>query len=59
VDVSLDSLGRASYEFADDAAWDHIAWSDALDSLARVATLFASALWRSDRPSHATRFNSS
>ena len=35
VDVSLDSLGRASYEFADDAAWDHIAWSDALDSLAR------------------------
>ncbi len=35
VDVTLDSVGRASYEFADDTAWDHIAWSDALDSLAR------------------------
>jgi len=35
VDVTLDSLGRASYEFADNTAWDHIAWSDALDSLAR------------------------
>jgi fructokinase len=35
VDVILDSLGRASYEFADDTAWDHMGWSDALDSLAR------------------------
>jgi fructokinase len=35
VDVILDSLGRASYEFAQNTAWDHIAWSDALDSLAR------------------------
>ena len=35
VDVTLDSLGRASYEFADNTAWDHIAWSDALHSLAR------------------------
>ncbi|HEX6628785.1 MAG TPA: carbohydrate kinase [Gemmatimonadaceae bacterium] len=35
VDVTLDSLGRASYEFAENPAWDHIAWSDALDSLAR------------------------
>ena len=35
VDVTLDSLGRASYEFAENTAWDHIAWSDALDSLAR------------------------
>jgi fructokinase len=35
VDVILDSLGRASYEFADDTAWDHMVWSDAVDSLAR------------------------
>jgi fructokinase len=35
VDVWLDSLGRASYEFAESTAWDRIAWSDALDSLAR------------------------
>ena len=35
VDVTLDSLGRPSYEFAENPAWDHIAWSDALDSLAR------------------------
>ena len=35
VDVTLDAQGRASYEFADNTAWDHIAWSDALDSLAR------------------------
>ena len=35
VDVTLDSLGRASYEFADNTAWDHLAWSNALDSLAR------------------------
>jgi fructokinase len=35
VDVTLDSLGRGSYEFADNTAWDHLAWSDALDSLAR------------------------
>jgi fructokinase len=35
VDVTLDSLGLASYEFADDTAWDHIPKSDALDSLAR------------------------
>ena len=35
VDVTLDSLGRASYEFAENTAWDHVGWSDALDSLAR------------------------
>jgi fructokinase len=35
VDVTLDSLGRPSYEIAENTAWDHIAWSDALDSLAR------------------------
>ena len=35
VDVTLDSLGRPSYEIAENAAWDHIVWSDALESLAR------------------------
>jgi len=35
VNVTLDSLGRPSYEFAENTAWDHLAWSDALDSLAR------------------------
>jgi len=35
VDVTLDSLGRPSYEFAANTAWDHITWSDALDALAR------------------------
>lgn len=35
VDVTLDSLGRPSYEIADNTAWDHIAWTDVLDSLAR------------------------
>ncbi|HEY1953202.1 MAG TPA: PfkB family carbohydrate kinase [Gemmatimonadaceae bacterium] len=35
VDVSLDSLGRGAYEFADDSAWDHMPRSNALDSLAR------------------------
>ena len=35
VGVFLDSLGRASYEFVANTAWDHIAWSDALDLLAR------------------------
>jgi len=35
VNVTLDSLGRASYEFAESTAWDHITWSDALDALAR------------------------
>jgi fructokinase len=35
VDVVLDSVGRASYEFADNTAWDHLVWSDALESLAR------------------------
>jgi fructokinase len=34
VDVTLDSLGRPSYEIADHTAWDHMPESDALDSLA-------------------------
>jgi fructokinase len=35
--VKLDVLGRASYEFAADAAWDHVAWSDGLQQLAARA----------------------
>jgi fructokinase len=32
--VKLDAAGRASYEFAADAAWDNVAWSDGLQQLA-------------------------
>ncbi len=34
VDVSLDAAGVASYHFADDSAWDHLAWNDELQRLA-------------------------
>jgi fructokinase len=34
VDVAIDGNGQASYCFADNAAWDHIVWSDQLFSLA-------------------------
>ena len=33
--VTLDAAGQASYEFAADTAWDHLAWSD--DVAARAA----------------------
>jgi fructokinase len=33
--VTLDATGQATYEFAADTAWDHLAWSDQLASLAR------------------------
>lgn len=51
VDVILDSLGRASYEFADNTAWDHMPKSDALDSLARRcdAVCFGTLAQRSSR----------
>ncbi|MDB5298091.1 MAG: iolC 2 [Phycisphaerales bacterium] len=32
--VELDAAGQASYRFVDDAAWDNLAWSDALAALA-------------------------
>lgn len=32
--VTLNAAGQASYEFAADTAWDHLAWSDDLASLA-------------------------
>ena len=35
--VKLDAAGRASYEFAADAAWDNLAWSDTLQQLAARA----------------------
>ena len=34
VRVELDGAGRASYVFAEDAAWDNVAWSDKLQQLA-------------------------
>ena len=35
--VELDAVGQASYEFAADAAWDNVAWSDGLQQLATCA----------------------
>jgi len=32
--VQLDSQGHASYEFPQDTAWDHLAWSEPLERLA-------------------------
>ncbi len=37
VRVQLDPDGRPQYEITEDVAWDHIAWSDELDDLARRA----------------------
>ena len=34
VSVALNAAGQASYEFAADTAWDHLAWSDELAALA-------------------------
>ena len=35
--VKLDTAGRASYEFATDAAWDNVGWSNGLQQLAARA----------------------
>lgn len=32
--VTLNAAGQASYEFASDTAWDHLPWSDSLESVA-------------------------
>jgi len=32
--VTLDSVGQASYQFLNDTAWDHLGWSDDLQTLA-------------------------
>ena len=37
VNVNLDATGRPNYEFADDAAWDHLRWNESVESLARQA----------------------
>ena len=34
VDISLDASGAASYQFAEDCAWDNLLWSDDLKNLA-------------------------
>ncbi|HJP86740.1 MAG TPA: carbohydrate kinase [Gemmatimonadaceae bacterium] len=35
VDVTVDASGQASYQFADDVAWDHLSWADSLALLAQ------------------------
>ena len=49
VDVAIDSTGVASYLFAADTAWDHLAWEPTLDSLARscAAVCFGTLAQRS------------
>lgn len=37
VNVTLDAAGRANYQFADDSAWDHLQWSEPVESIARQA----------------------
>jgi len=37
--VELDSQGIASYRFVEDAAWDHVEWTDSLDRLAKDAAV--------------------
>ena len=37
VDVTLDEAGVASYQFAEDCAWDHLEWNPALASLASTS----------------------
>lgn len=48
--VTLDAHGHASYEFAANTAWDNIAWSDKLQSLAARtdAVCFGTLAQRSD-----------
>ena len=48
--VRLNAEGQASYEFAADTAWDNVAWSDGLQSLAAsvVAVCFGTLCQRSD-----------
>ncbi len=36
--VQLDSQGHASYEFPEDTAWDHLAWTESLEGLAASAS---------------------
>ena len=51
VDVTLDELGHASYNFAANTAWDHLPWTKELESLANRANLvcFGTLAQRSDQ----------
>ena len=57
--VTLNDAGQASYEFAADTAWDHLAWSDDLAVLAARAMPCASAPWPSARWFRVKRFAAS
>lgn len=50
VDVTLDEHGHASYEFASDAAWDHLHWTRGLEELANRTNVvcFGTLAQRSD-----------
>jgi fructokinase len=53
--VKLDAAGRASYEFAADAAWDNVAWPDGLQQLAaRADAVCFSTLGQRSEISHQT-----
>jgi len=51
VDVAIDAAGVASYLFAADTAWDHLAWEPTLESLARscAAVCFGTLAQRSNQ----------
>jgi fructokinase len=51
VDVAINSAGVASYLFAADTAWDHLAWEPTLESLARscAAVCFGTLAQRSNQ----------
>lgn len=57
VNVTLDATGRASYRFADDSAWDHLRWSEAVESIARQAdaVCFGTLAQRSPDSRHVIR----
>ena len=62
VNVELDHDGHASYTFAADTAWDHLAWSQELEDLAaRAAAVCFGTLGQRSDPSRQTirRFVSS
>ena len=55
VAVELDAVGRASYQFAADTAWDNIGWSPELENLAaRTDALCFGTLGQRSTPSRAT-----
>ncbi len=50
VHIQLDSKGQAEYRFAEDVAWDHLAWSAGWEALAKSAdaVCFGSLAQRAD-----------